>query len=142
MQKLGGRSFDPVESEKDPGHYLSFIETDAKYRLNSETMSKPDENLPSRDKELGRCTLSGCKGFSFFNKKDRDWHYKIVHGGKRRVNAVASENVAGLVTKCQVCGLKFATQYKLKQHKKTSGHEEKRGGGNKICMVIDQIEVR
>ena len=132
LQKLGGRLFDPIKSERNPGHFLSFMETEEKHRQTLQNMKNPDEDLPSRDKDLGMCTFSECKGFTFLTKTDRDRHYKLGHGGKRGMNATANdEKVSGLNTKCQVCGTKFTTQYRLKQHKKDTGHAAKKGRKNK-----------
>ena len=46
LQRLGGRLFQPIKSEEHEGHYLTFIDTDAKFRQDTCDIPGSDADQP------------------------------------------------------------------------------------------------
>ena len=47
LQKMGGKLFQPTPSEENPGHYLTFIESDTTFRNNPQDIPPIDSQQPS-----------------------------------------------------------------------------------------------
>ena len=81
---MGGKLFQPTPSEENPGHYLTFIESDTKFRNNPQDIPPIDSQQPSmKDDTLGICTLGGCKGYKFLSSANESRHIRLAHGGRR-----------------------------------------------------------
>ena len=126
--------FQPELSDKHPGHYESYIDTDAKFRGNPDKIPNIDCHQPSQmKKELETCKSGACRGYKFLSDGDQDRHIRLAHGGKR---GLQSETNAPKSTKfkCYVCKLHYVTDYRLRDHIKTSGHKQPRGRRPKTGM--------
>ena len=94
IKSLGGRLYQPVPSEKYPGHFESFIDADNKYKKNPEKMPPIDANQPTQQKkDLGQCNSQGCREFKFLSDSDQDRHVRLAHGGKRALQKKPNINV-------------------------------------------------
>ena len=125
LQRLGGRLFQPIKSEEHEGHYLTFIETDAKFRQDACDVPGPDADQPSQqNNNLGVCTSYGCRNYTFLSAADKTRHYRLGHGGKRGMEReeVASNPKSSRLT-CDKCSVSFVTEHRLKRHKKETGHK-------------------
>ena len=90
-------------------------------------MPNIDAHQPSQiKKELETCTSGGCRRYKFLSDADQDRHIRLAHDGKR---GLQNEMNATKTTKykCVVCALFYHTEYRLKQHIKSSGHKQPRG---------------
>ena len=130
IQKLGYRIPDPEPSEELPGHFLSYIELDGKYR--NKKLPTADEHQPS-NKKIDVCQDKGCRGYVFFSENDRKRHNKLCHDNKRQNESTSisdSPKIQGdsqKASKCQVCDRVFASPHHLRVHKKNANHNSQRG---------------
>ena len=116
LQKLGGRLYQPVPSDSIEGHYKTYMECDSFHRHNK--LPPVDSHQPSQDSiDLGICTTAGCQGYRFLSESDKKRHLRLAHGGKR---GAEGEGTSGNDRhfKCHICKSKFATDYRLRQHKR------------------------
>ena len=85
----------------------------------------PDANQPSQQKNnLGICTSNGCRNYTFLSAADKTRHYRLGHGGKRgmeREDDTDGPKVSRL--SCDKCSVSFVTEYRLRTHKKETGHK-------------------
>lgn len=114
--------FNPQQSETYPGHYYSFLEM---CELDPTLLKIDDSEMPScQGSDLGKCTI--CPAYSFTSKTEKKRHMKVFH---RRQPQDKPLNHT-----CGVCEERFSSLYKLRKHKKTSGHfkrkrKEQQGSG-------------
>ncbi len=84
----------------------------------------PDAGQPSqKNNNLGICTSSGCRNYSFMSAADKARHYRLGHGGKRGIEREEAPNVKIPRLTCDVCSVSFVSQHRLKEHKNETGHK-------------------
>ena len=142
LQSNGYRLPDPEMSTKHPGHYLTFMDLEEKYRYCE--LPRADMEQPSRRKKnFGRCRELGCREYVFMSAADETRHINLAHGGKRsgtpllppakdRPKIGAATKPKPHNRKCQVCGVVYKSEHQLVKHKKATGHVARRGRKSKV----------
>lgn len=137
IQNYGYRLPNPEASATHKGHFMSFIQLEAKYK-GKHSLPRLDRHQPSQENH-GVCSMKGCRGFRYFSDHDEDRHLKLLHGGKRAIADAAlppgkdnpkigtCKAPANLTCQFPNCGIKFSTAYALNQHKKKENHKTERG---------------
>ena len=121
LKKFKGKMVQPVPSEQNPGHFLTFLETISLTELPTEDTG-----------ELGKCMI--CPNWTFTSKTEQEKHRKLFHPKSKASHVVPLESQ---IHRCsykvnnKVCGESFQSRHMLFKHKQNMGHIKKRGAAAK-----------
>ena len=138
LRDRGMQMFYPAPSAQHPGHYCTFLEMCNK---DKNDLPLPDSNLPTFNKDLGRCPH--CPDYVFLSKTEKKRHNQVFHPQKRS-SKLKPSGVPNARFKCrykisetEVCGQMFPNIYHLSKHRKSAGHQRKYSNMTKAPLSVD-----